>query len=99
MGADHIVHLRGDAEHRIEGGGRILGDHADPPATQSRRMLPKILAVKMEPVGNDAGTLRSQAECRHPGHGLAAAGFADDAVDLAALDLEADRTHRMNVAF
>src|SRR5262249_55965557 len=77
---------------------RLLEDHRQLVATQPRH-LPvaqgqKILAGEVEPLRATLGAASQEVHHRQRGDRLAAAGFADQAVGLAAGDLERDAAHR-----
>ena len=103
MPAQRLGQLRADRVGRIERGHRLLEDHrharcrADRPwraraaAADRCRRRRSLCAVAPR-------RLRQQAHQRERGQRLAAAGFADDAQHLAALDRETHVAHRMQQA-
>ena len=78
--------LGADREHRVERGHRVLEHDRQRPAAQLaqflRRELQQVLPVEHHAAG-ELCLLRQQLQDRPRQHGLAAAGFADDAERLA----------------
>ena len=93
--------LGADREHRIERRHRILEhDRQRPPAQPTqllRRELQEILPVEHHAAG-ELCLLRQQLQDRPRQHGLAAAGFADDAERPPGADGEVDTIHRTQIA-
>ena len=105
MAVQHLGQLAADGEHRIERAHRILEDHGHACAADLARLRfaqrQEIGAVEGHRIGGDlAGRLGNQAHDRQRRHALAAAAFADQAQDLAFLEVEGDtvdRAHRAAV--
>ena len=89
-----FLHLVADRVDRIERGHRVLEDHRDAVAAERGELLPsrreQVAALELEPFGPHPRAARQQAHEGERGHGLAAAGFADDAQRLAAVDMKID---------
>ena len=100
---DRLGDLRPDRQRRVQRGHRILEDHRDLAAAHVLELLlgelREVLPVEHDRAGDDLRRrLRDQAHDRERGHGLPAAGLADDAERLAALDREADAVDRAHDA-
>ncbi len=93
--------LGADRQHRIERGHRVLEHDRQRAAAQLaqflRRELQQVLPVEHHAAG-ELCLLRQQLQDRPRQHGLAAAGFADDAERLAGADGEVDPIHRAQIA-
>ena len=96
--AQDLLDLAPDVPDRVERRGRLLEDHADPvaadPAHLVVRQLEQVPAVEQDLAGLDPAGLGDEAQDRQAGHALAAAGLADEAHDLAAVDVEVDAVDR-----
>ena len=93
MRADRLHDLLADGEHRVERGHRLLEHHGDAgPANALHARIRECgqhLAGEAHLAGGDArGRLRQQAHDGQRGDALAAAGFPDDAEDLAFVEAE-----------
>ncbi len=79
--------LFANGQHWVECGQRLLEDHRDALAAQILDAMlihgEQILAVDQDLAFGDAGRFGQQTQQRQRRHGLAAAGFADDAQRLA----------------
>ena len=64
----------------------------------SLRELQQVLAVEQDLAGLDPAGRRDEAHDRERGHALAAARLADEAHDLAAVDVEVDAVDRADDA-
>ena len=93
--------LGADGQHRIERRHRILEHHRQRPAAQLaqflRRKLQQVLPIEHHTAG-ELCLLRQQLQDGPRQHGLAAAGFADDAERLACADSEIDMVHSTQIA-
>ena len=93
VGGHHFRHLRTDTPHRIEGQGRILehdGDLRSPHAPQvGVAKREQLAAAKADGPADDARGRGKQAEDREEERRLAAARLAQQAHDLARLDVQA----------
>jgi hypothetical protein len=91
MAADHLDQLGTDREDRIESIHRILEDHRDPLAADSREPGPagrqQFLIIEEDPAG-DPRVAGQQADRRQAGHALARAGLPDHGQHLALPQLE-----------
>ena len=89
-----LAHLLVDAQHRVERAQSVLRDQSDAIAAQRPPLglgqTQDRLARQANVARSRAHAARREAEHGERGHGLAAAGFADQAHDLARPDLEAD---------
>ncbi|EMF27026.1 cation transport ATPase [Streptomyces gancidicus BKS 13-15] len=90
--------LHADRDDRVQRGQRVLEDHrhlaAAQVAARGRVHREQVRAVELGTAA-DGETLRGQqAHQGQGGHGLAAAGLADQAHDLALVDLEGDAVDR-----
>ena len=92
--ANDLGDLLADRHRRVQRGQRVLEDHADLVAADVAHALlrerAQFLAIELDAAGGDVAAGRKQVHDRQGGHGLTAAGFADDAERLARLDLEAN---------
>lgn len=106
VGADGFGDLRANAENGIEGGHGLLKDHGDAAAANG---APGGFAAigEMEGSGigemqgSGAGDASAERKKTHEGegeHGLAAAGFADEAEGFAGSDFEGDGIDGANAA-
>ena len=92
---EHLLDLATDVPDRVERRRRLLEDHADPVAADLAHVVVAELAAgpapsnMISPLDDPAG-LGDQAHDRQAGHALAAARLADQAHDLAAVDVEVD---------
>ena len=88
--------------HRVERGRRLLEDHADPVAADLAhvlaRELEQVLAVEQDLARVHVARAGDEPHDRQAGHALAAAGLADEAHDLAAVDMEVDAVDRADQA-
>ncbi len=95
MARQHLGHLRADRVGRVQAGHRLLEDHRQLVAAQPRHAAfgqpQQVVVVKAQHVGAALGAARQQAHHRQRGHRLAAAGFAHQAMGLAALRPSAKR--------
>ena len=102
VAGQHFSHLRADRKGRVEAGHRLLEDHRDAIAAQPRhlavRQRQQIRAGKAHSLGGTLAATGEQVHDRKRGHRLAAAGFADQAMGLALLDLERGAAHRRTAA-
>ncbi|KTT88714.1 hypothetical protein NS44R_15085, partial [Mammaliicoccus sciuri] len=93
--------LGADGQHRVERGHRILKHHRQRAAAQLaqflRRQLGQILSAEHHPAGQFR-LLGQQLQDGARQHGLAAAGFADNAERPAGADGEIDMIHRPQIA-
>ena len=93
--------LAADGQHRVERGHRILKHHRERAAAQLAQRLGRkprqILPVEPHAAGESC-LLRQQLQDRTRQHGLAAAGFADNAEGLSGRDAEIDLIHRAKIA-
>ncbi len=78
-----------DGEDRIERCARLLEDHPDAAATQRCRIGADVLAGEPDMTG-DLGARTEQSHHRQAGRTLAAAAFADQAVDLTGPHVQID---------
>ena len=86
VGDQRLLDLVADGEHRGQGGERVLEDHGDALAADLAHLEVGLAEQLLAVVGDgalDAGVLVQKAHDGHGGHGLAGAGFADDAEGLA----------------
>ena len=87
-----FVELRADRQHRIERGHRRLRDEGDRASEQSaplrRRHLQKVLALERQRACRDRKTRRQKLGDGASDHGLAGAGFADEAENFSGLKIE-----------
>ena len=96
MRAQGLGDLLADGEHRIERGHRLLEHHRDAGAADAlharvrRGASGPAPSNRTLPAGDARRRLRQQAHDGQRGDALAAAGFADDAEDLARREVEAD---------
>ena len=102
MTAQHLGHLRAHRVGGIEAGHRLLEDHGHGVAAQTRHALVgealQVPAFEGEPPGPAAGAPRQEVHHRQRRHRLAAAGFAHQAVGLAAFDGERGAAYRRGAA-
>ncbi len=99
MLAKHLADLVADGQHRVQRGHRLLEDHGNPPAANPshagfRQRGEFVVAEPDMASGDAADGLRQQAQDRQRGHGLAAAGLAEQCEGLAAPDGQADTVDR-----
>ena len=102
MDEQRLHDLLPDRQDRIERGHRLLEDHGDvAPAHRAHVVvgeLEQVATLEQDAAGGDAGRVPGQQpHDGERGHRLAAAGFADDGHDLAAVDVvgdAVDRAHR-----
>ena len=94
VGLEDFGDLGTDPHQRIEGGHRLLEDHADAQPAQCAVLLlgerEQVLAVEQRLAAAGVDALGQQAHHRVGGHRLAGAGFAHHAQDLAAKHVVAD---------
>ena len=97
VGADHLRHLRAHPAHGIEGQGGLLEDDGDVrpahAAPLPRVERPEVAAAEADGAAHDARFRRKQPEEREQQRRLAAARFAEEAHDLARVEVEADPVH------
>ncbi len=93
-----LDHLGVDAQDRVERHHRVLEDHGDAAAAETAhrgfRQAHEVLAAEQDAAASDAAGRVHQPYERVAGHGLARAGFADEAEDAAPIDAERDAVHR-----
>ena len=99
MDAHHLGDLVADGEHRIERGHRLLKHHGHARAADIAHGffadLRQVLAVEQDFAAClDAPRRPNETEQGQRGHGLSAAGFADEPDRFSGVDLEADAVHR-----
>ena len=89
---EHLGDLPADRRDRIERRHRLLEDHGDAIAAQlallGRRKVLDLAAVETDGAGADRQRRTQQADQSERRNALAAAGFADEAERLAAIDAE-----------
>ena len=89
---ERLDDLEADGVARVQAGHRVLEDHRDVAAGDAAALagaeFQQVLTVEAQQVGGDAAGRLHQAHQRQHGHALAGAGFADDAEQLAALDVQ-----------
>ena len=94
---EHLGDLLADVPDRVQRGLRLLEDHADPVAADPLHVLvgqlEQIQIVEHHLARLDAARIGHEPHDRQAGHALAAAGLADEAHDLAAVDVEVDAVH------
>ena len=93
--------LGADREHRVERGHRILEHDCQRPPAQLAQFLTRELQQVLPVEHHAAGKLCllwQQLQDRPRQHGLAAAGFADDAERLARAHREVHPIHRAQIA-
>ncbi len=99
VSANGLGELVADGVHRVQRRHRILEDHGDALAPDVASDLvakaDQLLAVEPGRAG-DPRRLRQQPEQRHRRHRLARSGLADDAEDLALVQVEADAAHGLD---
>src|SRR5439155_12533136 len=87
-----------DRQQGIEGGHRILKDHADPPAAYRvgdvRRGSDQLLAIEQNAAGVHLRAARQQANDGETDRGLARPRLADETEAFAAAKAEAGAVHR-----
>jgi hypothetical protein len=97
VGLEDLADLGTDPHQRVQGGHRLLEDHADAQAAQFAVLLlgegQQVLAIEERLAAHRTYPLGQQAHDGIGRHGLAGAGFADHAEDLAALHVVADVLH------
>jgi hypothetical protein len=102
VAGQHLSHLRADRKGRVEAGHRLLEDHRDPVAAQARHLAvgqrKEVGAGKAHAFGGAPAAAREQVHDRQRGHRFAAAGFADQAMRLALLDLKRGAAYRRATA-
>lgn len=90
---EHLGDLSADGDDGVEGGERVLEDHADVTAATLAHLLvgegEQVGAVEVDRAGHLVAAGGQQAHDRERGHRLAAAGLADQADGLPGLDVEA----------
>ena len=100
--AQRLAHLKTDLHSRVQGGQRILEDHADLGAAQLALLLEgqlgEVLAVEDDRAGGDLAALGEQAHEGQGRHGLAGAGLAHDAQGLARVHVQVDTREGANNA-
>ena len=100
--AQRLAHLKTDFHGRVQGGERILEDHADLGSThlalQVQRHLRQVLAVEDDRAGGDLAALGQEAHEGQSRHGLARSGFAHDAQGLARVHVQVDTREGANNA-
>ncbi len=98
MDLEDLGDLLADVPDGVQRGLRLLEDHADAVAADAAHVvvgeLEQVLAVEQHLTRLDAAGLGDEAHDREAGHALAAARFADEAHDLAAVDVEVDAVDR-----
>ena len=102
MQHEHFGDLPADRRHRIERRHRLLENHGDAIAAQrpllGRRKILDLATFKPYGAGADRERIAQQADQRQRRDALAAAGFADQAECLAAVDAESNVLDRRNPA-
>ena len=100
--AQRLAHLKADLHSRVQGGQRILEDHADLGATHLalhvQRHLRQVLAVEDDRAGGDLAALGEQTHEGQSRHGLARSGLAHDAQGLARVHVQVDTREGANNA-
>ncbi|MNY00831.1 hypothetical protein D3C86_1333400 [compost metagenome] len=101
---DGFHDLLADREDGVERGHGVLRDQGDAVAADLAHLglgeREQVLALEEDLAADDLALgACDEAHDREGGDALAAAGFADDAEDLARLDLEVDAVHRLDDAF
>ena len=101
--ADDVLDLVADLEHGVERGQRVLEHHGDLAAAEVLHLLvalgQEVLAAVADLAAGDLGLgLLQQAEDGEPGDGLAAAGLAHEAEDLAVVHADVDAVQRLDEA-
>ena len=90
--AQRLAHLKADLHSRVQGGQRILEDHADLGAThlalQVQRHLRQVLTVEDDRSGGDLAALGEQTHEGQGRHGLAGTGLAHDTQGLARVHMQ-----------
>ena len=88
-----LTHLAAHPEHRVERAQRILRNQRDAVAPDAAHLALRLagqrLACERDGAGGDPRALGQKAEDGERRHGLARAGFADEADDLPRPDLQA----------
>ena len=91
---EDLADLAADVPDRVQRRLRLLEDHADPVAAELAHLvgleLEQVPAVEQDLARLDLPGLADEAHDRERGHALAAARLADEAHDLAAVDVEVD---------
>ena len=86
--------LRAHRHHRIEAGGRLLEDHADPPAAHAahRRLGQgeQVVPAQRDAAADDTAGVGQQAREGERGHRLAAARLAEEREGFPGVDAEID---------
>ena len=102
VGVDGFHHLGVDAQDRIERHHRVLENHRDAVAAKLALFgfieRGDVAALKQDLPGGDAAGGVDQADEGKAGDGFARAGLADEAKDLAAIDMEGDAVNRLHHA-
>jgi hypothetical protein len=102
VGADRLGDLVTDLVDGVEGGHRVLEDHADPRPAHSAQL--PVVCLQQLPIAelhrtSDLGVGRArEAEDRLRGNALARAGLADDRQYLSGRELEGDPVDRLHPA-
>ena len=96
---ERLDDLVGDPHVGVERRHRVLENHRDAFAADGARLggraVQQVHAIEHRGAAFDAsGRLGDETHEREARHGFARAGFADDAEDLAAFEMEADAVHR-----
>ena len=98
---EHLRHLAADADRRVERAGRVLVDHGHgvraQPAQVARAQPQHVVAVQGDRAAGHAAVSGQVADDGQGGGGLAAAGFADQPVGLAAGDRKRHRAQHLAV--
>ena len=100
MDAHRLDHLRVDAQDRIERHHRVLEDHRDAVAAQRLKLLVarggQLLVLEADRAADDAARRIDEPEDREAGDGFARTGFADEAEDLAGIDVQRHAVDRLD---
>ena len=98
----HFLELGGDGQARVERAHRLLIDHGDLGAANPAQFLGRhachVAALELDGALHDAAVGPQVAHDRHGDRRLAAAGFTDQAITLAPLELEREVGNRRDLA-
>ena len=100
--AQRLAHLKADFHGRVQGGERVLEDHADLGSThlalQVQRHLRQVLAVEDDRAGGDLAALGEQTHEGQGRHGLAGTGLAHDTQGLTRVHVQVNAREGANHA-